>query len=155
MLIWRMCQIYGPHIGALYTRASSLQTSITSVVHHFLSYDTKSLKLQPGGPGYELVYSCTGIVEYLRSLAPSGSLEDAFSAIAEHEQTLVQPLLSYLKSQGSRGVKIVGDEGSGLSRAPTVSFVVAGDRPIASRDIVKVFDDKRNVCCVYFMLICF
>lgn len=138
-------QVYGPHIGALYTRAASLEGSLASLAHHFLPVENKSYKLQPGGPGYELVYGCTAVPPYLRSLSPSGSLEDAFAKIAEHEQTLVKPLLGYLKSKEARGVRIVGEEGSGLNRAPTISFVVGGERPIRSRDVVKVFDAQKNV----------
>ena len=138
-------QVYGPHIGALYTRLPNLQTSLSSLAHHFLPVQNKSYKLQPGGPGYELVYGCTAIPDYLRSLSASASLEDAWQKIAQHEQTLVEPLLKYLKSKEERGVKIVGEEGSGLNRAPTISFVVAGEKPIASREVVKVFDQKGNV----------
>ncbi|KAI0685569.1 PLP-dependent transferase [Cytidiella melzeri] len=143
--VFSMYKVYGPHIGALYTRRTSLQNSLSSLAHHFLDAGPNSSKLQPGGPGYELVFGCTAIPKYLRSLAPSGSLEDAFIAIAEHEQTLVTPLLSYLRSQEARGVRIVGDESPGPSRVPTISFVVQGDKPIASRDIVRVFDSKGNI----------
>lgn len=129
----------------MYTRASSLQDSLSSLVHHFLSADSKSYKLQPGGPGYELVYGCTAVPEYLRSLSPSDSLEGAFDLIARQEQALVQPLLQFLKSKELRGVKIMGDEGSGPSRVPTISFVVTGEKAIPSRDIVKVFDNRGNV----------
>ena len=91
------------------------------------------------------MYGCTAIPDYLRSLSASASLEDAWQKITQHEQTLVEPLLKYLKSKEERGVKIVGEEGSGLNRAPTISFVVAGEKPIASREVVKVFDQKGNV----------
>lgn len=40
---------------------------------------------------------------------------------------------------------IVGDERGGLGRVPTVSFVVRGERPIRSRDVVEVFDKKGGV----------
>lgn len=141
-----MLQVYGPHIATLYTRKQSVQNSLSALTHDFLPFDSTSLKLQPGGPGYELAYAVTAIPEYLRSLTPSGTLEDAFKSIADHEQSLVQPLLAYLKSQEARGVHIVGDENAGLSRVPTISFVVQGERPISSRDVVKVFDSKGNVC---------
>jgi len=39
----------------------------------------------------------------------------------------------------------VGDEKGGLSRAPTVSFVVVGQNALRSRDIVNVFDQKGGV----------
>lgn len=91
------------------------------------------------------MYGCTAVPEYLRSLLPSASLDEAFDAIALHEQALIKLLLAYLKSKEPRGVRIVGDEGTDLSRAPTISFVVTGDKAIRSQDIVKVFDSKGNV----------
>ncbi|CAL1711922.1 unnamed protein product [Somion occarium] len=140
-----MYKVYGPHISVLYARASSLKSSLTSLAHHFLKVDDKPYKLQPGGPGYELVYGCTAVPIYLRSLSPSQDLNEAFKLIAEHEQTLVKPLLSYLKSKASRGVRIVGEEETSLSRVPTISFVVVGERAIRSQDIVKVFDQRGNI----------
>ncbi|KAA1476925.1 PLP-dependent transferase [Dentipellis sp. KUC8613] len=138
-------KVYGPHVSGLYARASALKSSITSIAHHFLSVDDVSYKLQPGGPGYELAYGVTGVLEYLLSLTPSRDLDASFKAIAEHEQKLVEPLLAFLKSQEARGVHIVGSEKAGLSRAPTISFVVGGERPIKSRDVVKVFDQKGGI----------
>ncbi|KAH9846766.1 PLP-dependent transferase [Lenzites betulinus] len=138
-------KVYGPHTSVLYARAASLQNSLTSIVHHFLKVDTKPHKLQPGGPGYELVYGCTAIPPYIRSLAPEGTLEAAWAAVAQHEQSLVAPLLTYLRSKTARGVRIVGDEGADLTRAPTISFLVVGENAIRSPDVVKAFDAKGNV----------
>lgn len=109
-----------------------------------------SYKLQPGGPGYELPYCTTAVVPYLQSLSPSGDLDEAFALIAAHEQALLAPLLGYLTSPEARarGVCVVGNEKVDMSRVPTVSFVVAGDRKMASKDLVAVFDKKGNVSCM-------
>ncbi|KAI0318606.1 PLP-dependent transferase [Amylostereum chailletii] len=138
-------QVYGPHISALYARGSSIQSSLGSLAHHFLPVDAVSYKLMPGGPGYEVVYGTTGVLPYLLSLTPEGTLQSSFDAVAKHEQTLVEPLLEFLRSQEPRGVRIVGEEGAGLGRVPTISFVVTGDRPIKSKDVVQVFDKKGGV----------
>ncbi|VDB91486.1 unnamed protein product [Peniophora sp. CBMAI 1063] len=144
-------KVYGPHISALYARASSLKTSVSALTHHFLQVDDVSYKLMPGGPGYELAYSVTAVLPYLLSLAPTSTTDDssaldaAWSAVAEHEQALLEPLLAYLRSQEGRGVKILGDSMSGASRVPTVSFVVQGEKPMKSKDVVKVFDQKGGV----------
>ena len=37
----------------------------------------------------------------------------------------------------------------GTSRVPTVSFVVQGEKPLKSKDVVKVFDQKGGVRSVY------
>lgn len=137
--------MYGAHLSVAYARVNSVKTSLSALTHHFLPYDATALKLQPGGPGYELVYSITAIPEYLRSLSPAGTLEAGYAAIAEYEQTLIHPLLTYLKNKESRGVRIVGDETADLSRVPTISFIVVGPQRKDSREIVKVFDEAGNV----------
>lgn len=140
-------QLYGPHISGLYVKASALEKSVSKIVHHFLDVNTVAYKLQPGGPGYELVYGTTGVLAYLQSLGPTGSLKDTFDAIAQHEQVILEPLLGFLtaKEQWDRGVRIVGEEMTGLSRVPTVSFVVVGQRPLSSKRIVEIFDSRGGV----------
>ncbi|CCM06051.1 uncharacterized protein FIBRA_08298 [Fibroporia radiculosa] len=145
--VFSMYKVYGPHASVLYTHQPALSRSLTSLAHHFLSAAVaeKPYKLQPGGPGYEIVYGCTAVPLYLRSLVPSGSLDDAFASIAAHEQTLLGPLLTYLQGKAERGVRIVGDEQAGLNRVPTVSFVVGGERSIRSQDVVAAFDARGNI----------
>ncbi|PBL01447.1 PLP-dependent transferase [Armillaria gallica] len=140
-------KVYGPHTSVLYVRAPALQHSLSSIVHHFLNVKHSAAKLQIGGPGYELVYGTTGVIPYLLSLTPENSLKASFAAIAEHEQTLVEPLLAYLThaDQQARGVRVVGEEYPGLMRVPTISFVVVGERPMKSKDVVKIFDQKGGV----------
>ena len=128
----------------MYVRLSSLTGSLASLAHHCLDVDTKP-QTAAWQNGYELVYGCTGVPPYLRSLTPSGSLEDAWAAVAAHEQTLLEPLLAYLRGKADRGVRIMGEEKAGLGRVPTVSFVVVGERAVRSRDVVSVFDKKGNV----------
>jgi len=151
----------------LYTRRSTLD-SLDPLTHHFLSpeVDSTALKLMPGGPGYELTYSVTGILEYLLSISPTPSpaittstysdpktieaLDATFAAIAKHEHALIVKLLDFLLSPEAhaRGVRVVGEETSSKSRVPTISFViVAGEKgaAIKSKDVVKVFDDKGGI----------
>ncbi|KAH0583242.1 Cysteine desulfurase [Termitomyces sp. J132] len=140
-------KVYGPHISALYVRSEALHASTKPLVHHFLKMDDTASKLQPGGPGYELAYASTGAVEYLLTLTPFRDLRKTFDAIAEYEQSLLRPLLGFLcaSEQRERGVRVVGEEKVDLSRVPTVSFVVVGKKPIRSRDIVRVFDQKGGI----------
>jgi len=102
-------------------------------------------KLQPGGPGYELVHGAAGVPIYLRSLTPEGTLEAAFDASAAQESALCDRLLGFLRGHTPR-VRIVGDAHNGSSRAPTISFIV---QDISSRDIVRACDEtgtvRRNV----------
>ncbi|KAL7277460.1 hypothetical protein ACG7TL_008381 [Trametes sanguinea] len=138
-------KVYGPHASVLYARRAALRDSLTSLAHHFLKVDDKPYKLQPGGPGYELVYGCTAVPPYLRALTPSDTLEATWTAIAAHEQTLLEPLLGYLRGKRERGVRIVGEEREGAGRVPTVSFVVVGERALRSPEVVKAFDAKGSV----------
>lgn len=145
--VFSLYKVYGAHNATAYVRSASLQTSLTSIGHHFLKVDDKPYKLQPGGPGYELVYGATAVVPYLKSLTPEDDLAASFDAIANHEQTLLAPLLRFLTDakQVGRGVRIVGTSEINLSRVPTVSFVVVGQNSIKSKDIVGAFDKKGGI----------
>ncbi|KAJ8079316.1 hypothetical protein PM082_021818 [Marasmius tenuissimus] len=142
--VFSFYKVYGPHISVLYVRHHSIKNTITSIVHHFLNVHSISYKLQPGGPGYELVYGTTGVLPYLLSLTPSNDLKASFEAIADQERKLIAPLLEYLTAseQVKKGVRVVGDEKAGGDRVPTISFVVEGRK---SKDIVKVFDSKGGI----------
>ncbi|KAG1874988.1 pyridoxal phosphate-dependent transferase [Suillus subluteus] len=145
--VFSLYKVYGAHNAAAYVRSASLQTSLTSIAHHFLKVDDKPYKLQPGGPGYELVYGATAVVPYLKSLTPEDDLAVSYDAIANHEQKLLVPLLRFLTDtkQVGRGVRIVGTSEINLSRVPTVSFVVVGQNTIKSKDIVGAFDKKGGI----------
>lgn len=122
----------------------------------------------PGGPGYELAYSVTGVLEYLLSISPISSmspkdpgsiysdpethsrLKATFAAIAKHEQKLVQRLLGHLTSGklAKRGVRIIGEEARSERRVPTISFVIVKGETgeaISGKDVVRVFDAKGTV----------
>lgn len=152
-------KVYGPHVGAIYARKSSLTSSLTSLTHHFLNIPANAYKLCPGGTGYEVTYAVTAVVPYLVSLSsPStgadvglnsdvvAKLEESFAQIAAYEQELLFPLIGYLTGAEARekGVLVVGSERIDESRAPTVSFVVrkADGTSVKSRDIVGFFDRK-------------
>ncbi|TDL13191.1 PLP-dependent transferase, partial [Rickenella mellea] len=139
-------KVYGTHTAVMFVRSECLNR-LTSLAHHFLKVDSSPYKLQPGGPGYELIYGTTGVLPYLKSLAPSDDIDEAFNLIAEHEQNLIAPLLDFLTSAKARerGVLIVGSEHGGPTRVPTVSFVVVGKNLVKSRDVVAVFDKKGGM----------
>jgi len=139
-------QVFGPHVSVLYTRTASLR-ALASIVDHFRKVDALPRKLQPGGPGYELVYSTTAVLPYLLSLSPLSSLNVSFEAIAAYERKLLHVLLGFLTApeQVKRGVRVLGDDKVGASRVSIVSFVVTGQRAIKSKEVVKVFDAKGEV----------
>ncbi|KAJ7092383.1 pyridoxal phosphate-dependent transferase [Mycena belliarum] len=144
--VFSFYKVYAPHISALYVRAAAFDASVSSLAHHFLPAD-RAYKLQPGGPGYETLYATTSVVPYLLSLTPANDLAASFDAIAAHETKLVSALLGYLTApeQVARGLRVVGVEEPSTDRVPTVSFVVVGDRPMRSKDVVKVFDQRGGI----------
>ncbi|KAJ7810285.1 pyridoxal phosphate-dependent transferase [Mycena olivaceomarginata] len=144
--VFSFYKVYAPHISALYVRKPALTSSVTSIVHHFLKADY-AYKLQPGGPGYETVFGTTSALPYLLSLTPARTLDATFAAIAAHETKLVSTLLGWLTApeQQARGVRVVGVEEASVDRLPTVSFVVVGERPVGSRAIVRVFDERGGI----------
>lgn len=141
----------------MYARKASLDNSLSSLAHYFLK---EAYKLSPGGVGYELTYGCTGVLPYFVQLGGGGSsnmggeetahLKAAFDKIAAHEQLLMEPLIAFLLSQHSTGVRIVGPESDkSSSRAPTISFVVVGEdgetKRLQSKDVVAKFDAVGDV----------
>src|SRR6201996_7432072 len=112
----------------MYVRKSVLESSVHSVVHHFLSpwADSIGYKLQPAGPGYESVWGTTVVVPYIKSLTEAGTLKAGYDAIIAHDSFLAGDLLSYLKGRTmfNRGLRIVGSAKEGASRMPTISFVI-------------------------------
>ncbi|KAG8782405.1 hypothetical protein FRC12_020873 [Ceratobasidium sp. 428] len=141
-------KLYGAHSAALYTLAES-HRKLASLAHYFLPiHEGSPYKLQPGGPGYERSYAVTAVLEYLESLGASQNLESGFARIAEHEAKIMRPLMECLLSpeMQKRGVRIVGPESADPKvRAPTISFVVVGNNPVRSPDIVKEFDALGDV----------
>ncbi|KAG8897004.1 hypothetical protein FRC00_004940, partial [Tulasnella sp. 408] len=119
------------------------------------------LKLQLGGPGYEVTYGTTGVPPYLPSLAgnvgvgdrsESELLNEAFRRIAAHEENLMKPIIGFLLSEEVKkaGVRIVGPESADEEvRAPTISFVVVGQdgktKRLQSTDVVAESDYRGGL----------
>jgi selenocysteine lyase/cysteine desulfurase len=122
-----------------------------------------------GGPALELVYGVTGILDYLLAISSTSGpmastsleaiysdprtqvrLKATFTAIAEHEQTLVKRLLGHMTSEKlvKRGLRVIGEEKANDLRTPIISFVVVkgetGDA-ISGKDIVELFDAQGTV----------
>lgn len=133
----------------MYARSSSLTGSISSIVQEYLAKEVHAAgaKLQPGGPGSELVCGATGTVEYLLSLSPNRDLRETYEAIEVHEDKLLVLLLEFLTApeQKARGVRIVGEERVSKDRVPTMSFVVVGQQRMKSKDLVEAIDKKGEV----------
>lgn len=117
-------KVYGPHLAALHM-GRDLLARAKAQNHFFIGNDEGPYKLQPGNVNHELTASLPAVVDYLQELdrhhGGAGSIDSAFDRIAEHECTLVKPLLDYL-DQHPR-VRLLGRAVADKQRAPTVSFV--------------------------------
>lgn len=117
-------KVYGPHLSVLYGKRDHL-LGLPRWNHFFLGDDTLPYKLQPGNVNYELTWGAGAVTEYLAELG-RGDLETAFARIREHERTLGDRLLGWLRAK--RGVRVIGDPVMDQDRVPTISFVVDGVR---------------------------
>ena len=128
-------KVYGPHLALLYGKREHL-LALPSYNHYFIENTAIPYKFQPGGSSYELSYSLVGITDYFRHLARhhwgpqtatdlQGQLRQAFALISEHEATLSDRLLTFLRSKPN--VRIIGHTSADPAhRVPTISFVVDG-----------------------------
>lgn len=123
---------------AMWVRESVLR-SLPSLAHYFIDPNDgledhgPGIRLQLGSTSFELIHGTTGVSPYISSLAPpidgsestSDKLNRGFDAIKAQEQSLLTPLVDFLKSKYDVGVRIVGLAVADASiRAPTISFVV-------------------------------
>ena len=122
-------KVFGPHFAVLYGKYD-LFAELDNLYHYFYDKDKIPAKLEPGNASYELAYSSTGIVDYLAELGGSAGdvpvrqkIELAFERITQHENTLAERLLSYLRSR--EDCRVIGRErGDDPRRVPTISFVI-------------------------------
>ena len=123
---------YGPHHAALYCRMDHM-LELDNLYHYFYGKDKIPAKMEPGNANYELSYASGAIVDYLseigshanKNLSVREGIVNAFELIADHETILNSMLLDYLVSR--KDCKIIGSEdGTSISRVPTVSFIVDG-----------------------------
>ena len=153
----------------MFIRKSTMQTSLNPISHYFITDPINQYQL--GGPGYELTYAVSRVLQYLLALPNSAFnqnhwleenlkpkdlksvlplLSSSFKAIAAHEQLLVRRFLAFLtsKEQWDRGIRVVGSEVPD-ERAPTISFVVTagknGEPAMRSKEVVGGVDKLGGV----------
>ncbi len=123
---------YGPHQGLMAIRPS-LAAELPNQGHFFNETNTRK-RLVPAGPDHAQIAAAAGIVDYLEKVADiagigvqgAGTFRIAHNAMRVQEQTLLAPLLDYLRTKN--GVRLIGPDDP-VKRAPTVSIVL--DRPAA------------------------
>jgi len=145
-LVFALYKVYGPHYAVMYGRYELL-AELGNLYHYFYGKDKVPAKLEPGNASYELAYSSAGIVDYLEALgersgggdSARGRIEQAFAAITEHENSIGERLLGWLRERDD--CRIIGYlEGDHPARVPTISFKIDG---MDSGDIARRIDDYR------------
>ena len=136
-------KVYGPHLGLMFGREELLQ-GLKSPNHFFLADQSGPAKFEPGNVPYELAASLVGILDYMQSLGAHHGLGEqpdlgaCFSRIAEHEETILRPLLTFLHEHPR--VRLLGSAVPDRDRrVPTVSFTVDGRR---SSEIPPLLDER-------------
>ena len=140
-------KVYGPHLGLMYGKYDLLKR-MEGINHYFI--DEIPYKFQPGNFNYELTFSLSGLIQYLKefhdhhfpestNLGNQEKFEKAFDLIAIHEEHVVSLLLNYLKTK--KKVKIIGKTTADKKqRVPTVSFI---HKNLKSSEIVTQVDPHR------------
>jgi len=125
-------KVYGPHQGVMAVRPS-LASELPNQ-SHFFNETVREKRLNPAGPDHAQIAAAAGIVDYLEKVADiagigvqgAGPFRIAHNAMRVQEQTLLAPLLDYLRNKN--GIRLLGPDDP-VKRAPTVSIVL--DRPAA------------------------
>lgn len=119
--VFSFYKTFGPHYALMYGKKKHL-LALPGNNHYFIGQEETAYKFQPGNVNYELTWGATGIVEYFQGIRDYHD-DSVFDLIADHEQSLSNELISFLKTKKS--VWIIGPEtGDKLIRVPTISFVV-------------------------------
>lgn len=126
-------KVFGPHQGLLYGKRAHLLRA-RSQNHFFIGEDEIPLKLMPGGVNHEFAASLVGIADYFDQVyrhhfdQPENSFarrtQRVFELFEAHERKLATKVLDYLRTKPQ--VRIVGQTQASGSRAPTISFAIAG-----------------------------
>lgn len=118
---------YGPHLGVMYVN-QHLMEKLENQSHFFKEGNPRGM-ITPAGPDHAQIGAAAGILEYFDVLYQHHFQEDALPVkriqalnrlFRDHEKTLQEPLLQFLRSR--RDVRIVGP-GENENRAPIIAIL--------------------------------
>ncbi|PSC03242.1 cysteine desulfurase-like protein [Alsobacter soli] len=139
--VFSFYKVYGPHFAVLWGRHEYL-LELDGLYHYFYGKDVVPGKLEPGNTNYELAWGSAGIVDYLEEIGGASGragVEQAFAAIAAHEERLAARLLDWLNSRND--ARVVGlRRPDRAARVPTISFTFEGKR---SDDVVRAVEKDQ------------
>lgn len=140
-------KVFGPHQALLYGKRE-LFLKARGQNHYFIDEDNIPLKLLPGGVNHEFTASLVGLADYFDAVyrhhfkAPENSftrrVQRVYELFQRHEAALANRTLDYLRSKP--GVRIHGQGTARGTRAPTISFTVAGKN---SRELAEALNREK------------
>jgi len=133
-------KVYGPHQGIMAVRPE-LAMALPNQGHFFNDAKPR-YRLTPAGPDHAQIAACSGIVDYLESVAdiagPGAPGETPFrrahAAMRAQEVALATPLLDYLRQKNS--VRIIGPADPAL-RAPTIALALDEPGAVVAARLAK------------------
>ena len=134
---------YGPHQGIM-AICRELGEKLPNQGHHFNAGNLYK-RFTPAGPDHAQIAACAGIIDYFEALhdhhfQSNRSLSDKGHAVhrflKSREETLMQPLLDYIKSKNS--LRLLGPD-QAQERAPTFAIKTQA----APQDINKRLAERK------------
>jgi selenocysteine lyase/cysteine desulfurase len=125
--LFSLYKTWGPHLGALFVKRQLMKKMTNQ--SHFFNADKARCMLTPAGPDHAQIAAVAGIVDYLDAVYDHHFDEEVEPAVrgrrlhqlfSEYEQSLLVPLLAFLKARDD--VLIIGPDDPNI-RASTVSIV--------------------------------
>jgi len=122
-------KVFGPHQSILYVN-QTIQAELESQAHYF-NRGHPEYDFNPAGPQHAQVAACAGVIDYFDALhhhhfgstdvSQSQKMADIHPLIQAHENSITQPILSYL--DGHAKVQLIGKAHvNDNDRAPTIAF---------------------------------
>ena len=123
-------KVFGPHQSLMYVN-NELHDQLGPQCHYFNTEEHNKL-FNPAGPQHAQVACCAGVIDYFNALhahhfddttavLPT-KMSDLHGLILAHENTLAEPILSYLED--STKTRLIGKTHTkDNDRAPTIAFV--------------------------------
>ena len=125
--LFSLYKTFGPHLGLMYVKKALIE-KMENQSHFFKEGISRSM-LTPAGPDHAQIGSVNGILDYFdavyehhfdKEAMPAQKNKALNSLFQEHEQALLERLLTFLRSR--KDVQIVGPD-TAVNRAPTVSII--------------------------------
>ena len=125
--LFSLYKTFGPHLGLMYVK-KGLMEKLENQSHFFKEGVSRNM-LTPAGPDHAQIAAVSGITDYFDTIyehhfskdtPPSARSRSLNNLFRQHETTLLEPLLEFLRSR--EDVRILGSAFA-EGRAPTVSII--------------------------------